>query len=70
MYCKNCGRQITDGSRFCPFCGKDPAEAAALAVRRTPVSKSWLDTVVGLVVLIGALSASGRIKGSESLTIC
>ena len=79
MYCKNCGRQITDGSRFCPFCGKDPAGAAALAVRRTPVSKSWLDTVVvtiagllcivGLVVLIGTLAASGRIKDSVSATV-
>lgn len=21
MYCTNCGRQIEDGERYCPYCG-------------------------------------------------
>lgn len=23
MYCKHCGKQIADESKFCPFCGTD-----------------------------------------------
>ena len=27
MYCRNCGREIADGSRFCSYCG-NAVEAA------------------------------------------
>ncbi len=26
MYCRNCGKEIRDGSRFCPYCGMSCAE--------------------------------------------
>lgn len=29
MYCSNCGKQITDGTKFCPECGASQAGAAA-----------------------------------------
>lgn len=28
MYCSNCGKQITDGTKFCPECGASQAGAA------------------------------------------
>ena len=27
MFCTNCGNQINDGTRFCPFCGATASEA-------------------------------------------
>ena len=32
MYCMNCGKQIRDGARFCPFCGADQSDAAPASV--------------------------------------
>ncbi len=29
MFCPNCGNQINDGARFCPFCGVSASEAPA-----------------------------------------
>ena len=26
MYCKYCGKPLSDGARFCGFCGKDQTE--------------------------------------------
>jgi hypothetical protein len=79
MYCKNCGKQIPDGSQFCPFCGAKASEPTTTVVPRAPVAKPLLDTVVliaagllcvvALVSLIGALSASGRINGSVNTAV-
>ena len=37
MFCKNCGRQITDKAKFCPICGSN--------VQRTPAQTSAPQTV-------------------------
>ena len=28
MICRSCGREISDGAKFCPYCGMNPAESA------------------------------------------
>ena len=25
MFCKNCGKEVNDGAKFCPFCGSAPS---------------------------------------------
>lgn len=49
MFCKNCGKQITDGSVFCPNCGADTEVNKYLY---QPVSKQKYNTmsIIGLVV--------------------
>lgn len=41
MYCRNCGKEIPEGGRFCPECGcivtDSPAESAAPSVRTDAV---------------------------------
>ncbi|GHU64975.1 hypothetical protein AGMMS49983_11890 [Clostridia bacterium] len=32
MYCINCGKEIKDGAKFCPYCGSEQAEAAPSVV--------------------------------------
>ena len=29
MFCKNCGNKLSDGAKFCPFCGTMIAETPA-----------------------------------------
>lgn len=39
MYCVNCGKQIPDGSKFCPFCGADQETEGTETVEQ-PASSS------------------------------
>ena len=36
MFCPNCGNQINDGARFCPFCGVSASEAPAPQMAQPP----------------------------------
>ena len=49
MYCKNCGKEFTEGS-ICPNCGTNNQENALAAAEKK--SKKWLIIVVILVILI------------------
>ena len=35
MFCMNCGKQLKDGSRFCPCCGTDLSIVAELNARES-----------------------------------
>lgn len=53
MYCKNCGSQLRDGSRFCANCGSAiPAAAAAPAVPKEEKKKRSALSVLGVILLI------------------
>ena len=44
MFCSNCGNQLADGSKFCPFCGAQlaqPQQQAAPAQRSYPQEPSY-----------------------------
>ncbi len=52
MYCIHCGKQVTDNSKFCPYCGgalpqevKKPAQSAP-----TPVQKNNLLAIIGFIL--------------------
>ena len=46
MYCVNCGREIAEESRFCPYCGK-PVEPR---IPPAPPKKSHKKLLIGLVI--------------------
>ncbi len=47
MYCSNCGKQIPDGSRFCPECGTSIAFAGPPPVQIVDASIGTRDQVKG-----------------------
>lgn len=57
MFCKYCGKQIPDHSRFCRFCGKDIAPAAEPPVI-PPDNSTQNDTLSGTVPVIPDLSST------------
>ena len=44
MYCKNCGKQIEDGTKFCPECG---ADQGGTTVTQQPVINIFNETKPG-----------------------
>ena len=42
MFCSNCGKQIPDGSKFCPYCGapvmKIVSETSLKQAKEKPIS--------------------------------
>ena len=59
MFCTNCGKNIPDGSVFCPECGTTldsaPKAPAAPAVAKKGLSKGLLIGIIAAVVAIVAL---------------
>ncbi|MCX6083440.1 MAG: zinc ribbon domain-containing protein [Caldiserica bacterium] len=74
MFCKNCGKEIAEGSQFCPFCGAKPSEVRTARRSHSVATGSLLGTlvlivasllgIVSLVSLIGSLSASSKLNGT------
>lgn len=74
MFCKNCGKEIAEGSQFCPFCGAKPSDVSTTRRSHPVATGSLLDTlvliaasllgIVSLVSLIGSLSASSKLNGT------
>lgn len=64
MYCKNCGKEIADGTKFCPFCGAAQAAEEVHAQENPAEQKpagngnqmdSHTTAVVGYITIIGFL---------------
>ena len=53
MICPNCGKQVADGSTFCPSCGRDlrlTTSSQALTLLTSPFAPGYkVDKVLGLV---------------------
>lgn len=74
MFCRNCGKEMADGSQFCPSCGARPSESSAAVRPRTDISGSLIDvlvtiaasilSVVSIVFLVGSLSLGSRLNGT------
>ena len=52
MYCKNCGTEIADGSRFCTNCGFDQQEAGPRDVSRYGNNGQRPNTYLVLAILV------------------
>lgn len=60
MYCYNCGKQISDGSTFCSYCGqKQPANNRFQEEKKTKpfVGKVWKVVVKWILNIVIAFSA-------------
>jgi uncharacterized membrane protein YvbJ len=55
MFCKNCGKQIEDGSKFCPECGMaqyghQPVEPDSVQLRKKLLYYGTLVSLAGIVM--------------------
>lgn len=50
MFCKNCGKEVADGTKFCPNCGAQIGAAAQTAEPKTaePKTETYTGTVNGV----------------------
>ena len=61
MYCPNCGKEIPDGSKFCPYCGyfvtnKKNVEFPNINGKKTKRSKFFLSFLIFLLIGISITS--------------
>lgn len=53
MFCKNCGKEIPDDSKLCPYCGaQNPKEDAAAPKKAPPKKKKHTGLVILAVLLL------------------
>ncbi|MCI5718419.1 MAG: NINE protein [Alistipes sp.] len=52
IYCKDCGRQISDAAQACPYCGSPLKDMAPADPNKSP--KDWLTTLL-LCFFLGTL---------------
>lgn len=57
MYCSNCGKQITDGTRYCDNCGSPVGFVQPAAVRQTDEGDSTV-FILGVISLVTSFSLS------------
>lgn len=57
MICKNCGQEIEDNAKFCPFCGTAAADGEALPNRsKTEHPAMWSPAIIGTAAVLTALA--------------
>ena len=71
MFCKYCGSEIEDNSKFCEKCGKKLDEAVPAAEAENPVKKKkskkkWIILAVAAVLVVVVLAAVIGSSGYDS----
>ena len=71
MFCKYCGSEIEDNSKFCEKCGKKLDEAVPAAEAESPVKKKkskkkWIILAVAAVLVVVVLAAAIGSSGDDS----
>ena len=51
MFCKKCGKEIPEGSRFCPVCGTEQEEETVLP-KQAKKKKLHKYTIIGIIMLV------------------
>ena len=68
MFCKNCGKEISDGAVVCPHCGVATDKYAPAEQKNTLAIVgfilSFFASVVGLILSIVGLKKSAELDGS------
>ena len=57
-YCTNCGKEIPENEKFCPYCG-------AASLEYQPTDETGMSTTAALSIKPGAFSFSGRARRSD-----
>lgn len=78
MFCQNCGREVPDGTKFCPYCGAKIDQAELVHKNKEMFRSSsavfnifmqimaGLLVLISIVILIGTFVLTGRIRSSVS----
>ena len=71
MFCKYCGSEIEDNSKFCEKCGKKLDEAVPAAEAESPMKKKkskkkWIILAVAAVLVVVVLAAVIGSSGDDS----
>ena len=74
MFCKYCGSEIEDNSKFCEKCGKKLDEAVPAAEAESPVKKKkskkkWIILAVAAVLVVVVLAAVIGSSGDGSVQV-
>lgn len=77
MYCRNCGKEIDNTVKFCPYCGaeqKNPSHPGNQAGDHGGGRSPWLRRVliglaVVLLVVVGLLTVGGMSDGDEGTPV-
>lgn len=65
IYCKDCGKQISDSAQACPFCGS-PMNTMAQDPNKS--RKDWLTTLL-LCFFLGALGVHSFYAGKTAIGV-
>lgn len=70
MFCKNCGKEIKDGTKFCEFCGAEqenvqPIEQGSTVVGTKKKSKKKIFIIIGVILAIIIIWAACGNKSSK-----
>ena len=70
MFCKNCGKEIKDGTKFCEFCGAgqenvQPIEQSSTAAVTKKKSKKKIFIIIGVILAIIIIWAACGNKSSK-----
>ena len=57
MFCPNCGKEIPDGSKFCPYCGESLKGRAGTASKGKP-ARNLSKIIIPLIIIIILLSSA------------
>lgn len=66
MYCKYCGNEIPDNSRFCTCCGADLRETQAAAAETHVPSTEAVGKAAGALVVLGSEARKERLAADYS----
>ena len=72
MFCPNCGKQIPDGSKFCPYCGASLEGKGATVLKSKSsrsIAKIVIPIIIIVVILVGGFGLLKLIKHHQSSAI-
>lgn len=68
MYCKECGKQVPEDAKLCPYCGVDSNPTTTTTKAPKSKKKGCLTGCLGIIVLLVVLGIIGAIFGGNSTT--
>jgi len=67
MFCLNCGKQIPDGSKFCPYCGAKIEVKGKPELRKTAINRGLIVIPIIVLLIIAGIFVFTKFFSSHSL---